>query len=58
MKKRILAAVLAAASACTLTACGNRGSSSAAGDGAVKIAYIVKAKSDEFWTTMEKGAYA
>ncbi len=54
MKKRILAA----ASACTLTACGDRGSSSAAGDGAVKIAYIVKAKSDEFWTTMEKGAYA
>lgn len=28
----------------------------AAGD--VKIAYIVKAKSDEFWTSMEKGAMA
>lgn len=24
----------------------------------VEIAYIVKAKTDEFWTTMEKGAYA
>ena len=27
-------------------------------DGDVKIAYIVKAKTDEFWTTMETGAYA
>lgn len=26
--------------------------------GDVKIAYIVKAKTDEFWTTMEAGAYA
>ena len=26
--------------------------------GEIKIAYIVKAKTDEFWTTMEKGAYA
>lgn len=67
MKKRILAALLAAATMMSLTACGGSGSStdSATGDAEasgdskdVKIAYIVKAKSDEFWTTMEKGALA
>lgn len=35
------------------------GGAEASGDSKdVKIAYIVKAKSDEFWTTMEKGALA
>ncbi|WP_283675637.1 sugar ABC transporter substrate-binding protein, partial [Butyricicoccus sp. Marseille-Q5471] len=67
MKKRILAALLAAATMMSLTACGGSGSSTdsaaggaeASGDSKdVKIAYIVKAKSDEFWTTMEKGALA
>ena len=44
-----------------LTGCGDKtdsGSASGSGDGDVKVAYIVKAKTDEFWTTMEKGAYA
>lgn len=46
-----------------LAGCGNSssstsGSAEGSGDGEVKIAYIVKAKTDEFWTTMEKGAYA
>lgn len=46
-----------------LAGCGNSSSSTSgnaegSGDGEVKIAYIVKAKTDEFWTTMEKGAYA
>ena len=67
MKKRILAALLAAATMMSLTACGGSGSSTdsatggaeASGDSKdVTIAYIVKAKSDEFWTTMEKGALA
>lgn len=67
MKKRILAALLAAATMMSLTACGGSGGSTdsatggaeASGDSKdVKIAYIVKAKSDEFWTTMEKGALA
>lgn len=34
------------------------GSAESGAAGTVKIAYIVKAKTDEFWTTMEKGAYA
>lgn len=66
MKKRILAALLASALALSLTACGGTdgsngsGSDSGAGGGdeATKIAYIVMAKTDEFWTTMEKGANA
>lgn len=44
-----------------LAGCGDSSSSasgSGSGDDEVKIAYIVKAKTDEFWTTMEKGAYA
>lgn len=46
-----------------LAGCGNSssstsGSAEGSGDGEVKIAYIVKAKTDEFWTTMEKGTYA
>lgn len=66
MKKRLFAAFLAASMALSLTACGggNGKTDGAAGDtGAeggkdkVKIAYIVKAKSDAFWTAMEKGAY-
>ncbi|MGM9615946.1 sugar ABC transporter substrate-binding protein [Butyricicoccus sp.] len=46
-----------------LAGCGSGSSSSGSaasnsGDSEIKIAYIVKAKTDEFWTTMEKGAYA
>ncbi len=51
-----------------LVGCGNGSSSesisksekseAAVSDGNIKIAYIVKAKTDEFWTTMESGAYA
>lgn len=46
-----------------LTGCGSSsdtkgGASGSGSDGETKIAYIVKAKTDEFWTTMEKGAYA
>lgn len=40
-----------------LAGCGS-GGDTASNDGEVKVAYIVKAKTDEFWTTMEKGAYA
>lgn len=40
-----------------LAGCGSGGDSASNDDG-VKVAYIVKAKTDEFWTTMEKGAYA
>lgn len=64
MKKRILAAAMAAVTALSLTACSSQEGGSSAGtdaggsaDKQVKIAYIVKAKSDAFWTTMEKGAY-
>lgn len=64
MKKNVFAAFLAASMVLGLTACGgdggNTGGDTGAGAGAdkVKIAYIVKAKSDAFWTSMEKGAYA
>ncbi len=67
--KRTLAALLVGTMAFGLTACGssdtassNTDSSTAsasgetASSGDVKIAYIVKAKTDEFWTNMEKGA--
>lgn len=66
MKKRLLSLLLAAATMTSLAACGvsedSGNSSSTTGDASatgekVKIAYIVKAKTDEFWTTMEKGAY-
>ncbi|MGN1014924.1 MAG: sugar ABC transporter substrate-binding protein [Butyricicoccus sp.] len=41
-----------------LTGCGgSSGSAGGSDDGEIKIAYIVKAKTDEFWTTMETGAY-
>lgn len=57
--KKIMAVLLAAASLLTLAACGgNGGSSSDSGEDQVKIAYIVKAKSDAFWTSMEDGALA
>lgn len=71
--KRTLAAILVGTMALGLTACGSSGAaqssaaaSSSEGQSAsssssskdVKIAYIVKAKSDAFWTTMEKGAEA
>lgn len=55
MKKKVLAVFLTAAMAISMAACGN---SSEGGDKKIKIAYIVKAKTDEFWTSMEKGAYA
>lgn len=58
MKKRVLAGILAAGMAFSLTACGSDTNGGSADGGKPKIAYIVKAKSDEFWTTMEKGAYA
>lgn len=49
----MMAAILAGA-----MLCGTIGTTIAAADDEVKIAYIVKAKTDEFWTTMETGAYA
>lgn len=55
MKKKVLAVLLTATMAISMAACGN---SSEGGDKEIKIAYIVKAKTDEFWTSMEKGAYA
>lgn len=60
--KRTVAALVASAMALSLTACGGGsgdnagGGSEAAGEKKIKIAYIVKAKTDEFWTSMEKGA--
>ena len=66
--KKVMAMGLAGVMAVgCLAGCGSSSdSSTAAGsttaakesDGNVKIAYIVKAKTDEFWTTMESGAYA
>ena len=65
--KRTLAALLVGSMALGLTACGSSSGESQSGastdaqaqsDDKVKIAYIVKAKSDEFWTSMEKGAAA
>lgn len=63
--KRFAAAFLTAAMALSLTACGGgsgSGGSGAAADSSsgggdkIEIAYIVKAKSDAFWTSMEDGA--
>ncbi|MBQ9061331.1 MAG: sugar ABC transporter substrate-binding protein [Eubacterium sp.] len=48
----------AASSAAASSASSAAASSVEKKDGDVKIAYIVKAKTDEFWTTMETGAYA
>lgn len=63
MFKKIAALVLAGMMALSLAACG--GSSSSASSGSadsgsseIEISYIVKAKSDNFWTTMEKAANA
>jgi len=63
MKRRILAVLVMVVMVLAITACGSdtkEVGADASGDssGGIKIAYIVKAKSDEFWTTMEKGAYA
>lgn len=55
MKRKVLAVLLTVTMAISMAACGN---SSEGGDKEIKIAYIVKAKTDEFWTSMEKGAYA
>lgn len=58
--KKTMAMVMATAMMMGLAACGggssSGGGSSAGGDDEVKIAYIVKAKSDAFWTSMEDGA--
>ena len=58
--KRLAAALVASTMVFGLTACSGSGNadggSSADGGKAVKIAYIVKAKTDAFWTSMEKGA--
>lgn len=60
--KRALAILMASTTALSLAACGNSGGGSAGDASAegdqVEIAYIVKAKSDAFWTSMEDGAYA
>ncbi len=60
--KRLSAMLMASAMMVgALAGCGGgsgSGSGSKSDGDEVKIAYIVKAKSDEFWTTMEKGAYA
>lgn len=62
--KKTLAALLVSAMALSLAACGGGDTQSTGGEGAgasgggdqIKIAYIVKAKTDAFWTSMEKGA--
>lgn len=64
--KRKLLAVLAAASVMFLGACsssgddkgaeGSESGAAAGGSGDVRIAYVVKALSDEFWTNMQAGA--
>lgn len=58
--KRLAAALVASTMVFSLTACSGSGSTdggaTADGGKAVKIAYIVKAKTDAFWTSMEKGA--
>lgn len=67
MFKKLAALALAAVMTLSLAACGggsaSGGSSSGSadagsGDGGIEISYIVKAKSDNFWTTMEKAANA
>lgn len=67
MKRKILSVMVTMAMVLTLTACGGSDSSETSGEasgdstgdsGNIEIAYIVKAKTDEFWTSMEKGAYA
>jgi len=68
MKRRILAVLVMMVMVSALTACGGSDTSETSGGasggesleeaGGIEIAYIVKAKTDEFWTTMEKGAYA
>ncbi len=68
MFKKLAALALAAVMTLSLAACGGSSgagstasgsdSSSDAGSGEIEISYIVKAKSDNFWTTMEKAANA
>ncbi|MGL6199020.1 MAG: sugar ABC transporter substrate-binding protein [Lachnospiraceae bacterium] len=67
MKRKIMAVMVMMVMVFSLTACGGSDSSETSGDasgdssgdsGDIEIAYIVKAKTDEFWTSMEKGAYA
>ncbi|RKJ69999.1 sugar ABC transporter substrate-binding protein [Butyricicoccus sp. 1XD8-22] len=60
--KRLAAALLAAVTTAALSACGAQTTTSRSGQGEVpgsetlKIAYIVMAKTDAFWTGMEAGA--
>jgi len=60
--KRLAAALLAAVTTVALSACGAQTTTSRSGQGEVpgnetlKIAYIVMAKTDAFWTGMEAGA--
>lgn len=69
--KRIAAALMAMVMVVGATACSGSSDAESAsaggtqsegeesgGDGELNIAYIVKAKTDEFWTSMEKGAEA
>lgn len=73
MKKKLMAVFMAAVLGVGLVGCGgstptsdttSESSNDASTDGEstkkkdIKIAYIVKAKTDEFWTSMEKGALA
>lgn len=64
LKKAMVITLAGVITAGMLAGCGGSsgsGTASESGNAAgdkVKIAYIVKAKTDEFWTTMEKGAYA
>ena len=70
MFKKLAALALAAVMTFSLAACGGGSSSggssssgsadagSDSGSGVIEISYIVKAKSDNFWTTMEKAANA
>ena len=62
--KKVVAVLLAGLMMLGLAACGAAASGTGAGSDSaqgssgdqIKIAYIVKAKTDEFWTAMEKGA--
>ena len=65
MFKKLAALALAAVMTFSLAACGGSSSSGSAASGGsdggsdeIEISYIVKAKSDNFWTTMEKAANA
>ena len=73
MMKKLAALAMVVVMTLSLAACGGSSASSSSGsdsgsaeaeseggsdDGQIEISYIVKAKSDNFWTTMEKAANA